>query len=59
TTTWRQVDGKWMFPDKTFADDTLFFEDWPQRIRIVIQYSNYKKFGVESSLKFDGQAPPP
>lgn len=67
TTVMKSVDGKWMFPAETYADDTLFFKDWPQRIRIVIRYSNYEKFGVEATLKFDGDpgqqpaapAPPP
>jgi hypothetical protein len=58
TTLWRQVDGKWLFPIETYADDTLFFKDWPLRIKIVIRYENYKKFGVESTLKFDGPAAP-
>jgi hypothetical protein len=58
TTLWRQVDGKWLFPIETYADDTLFFKDWPLRIKIVIRYDNYKKFGVESTLKFDGLAAP-
>lgn len=57
TTIWGNVDG-WMFPVQTFADDTLFFKDWPQRIRITIKYTNYKKFGVETQLTFQGEAPP-
>ncbi len=57
-TQWEEVDGKWMFPKWTVADDTLFFRDWPQRIRVVIRYSNYKRFGAESTLTFEGEAPP-
>ncbi len=57
TTLWKEVDGKWMFPVETLADDTLAFRDWPQRIRITIRYMNYKKFGAESTLTFDGEAP--
>lgn len=57
TTIWRDVEG-WMFPFETLADDTLFFKDWPQRIRITIRYVNYKKFGVQSTLTFQGEAPP-
>lgn len=52
TTIRRQVDGKWWFPVETYADDTLFFRDWPQRIRVVIRYSNYKRFGAESTITF-------
>lgn len=67
TTTWKEVDGKWMFPVETVADDTLFFRDWPQRIRLTIRYENYKKFGAESTLSYGdephaaqpSQAPPP
>ncbi len=54
TTLWKEVDGKWMFPVETYADDTLFFRDWPQRIRVVIHYLNYKRFGAESTLTFQG-----
>jgi hypothetical protein len=58
-TTFRKlVDGKWFFPSETYADDTLFFRDWPQRIRIEIRYLNYKHFGAESTVTFGGEAPP-
>jgi len=59
TTIWKEVDAKWMFPVETYADDTLFFRDWPQRIRVDIRYVNYKKFGAQSTLTFDGQEAPP
>jgi len=59
TTLWQEVDGKWMFPTDTIADDTLFFRNWPLRIKIRIRYQKYKKFGVESTLTFDGEAAPP
>jgi hypothetical protein len=60
TTLWKEVDGKWMFPVETYADDTLFFRDWPQRIRVVIHYLNYKRFGAQSTLTFgDPGAQPP
>ncbi len=60
-TTIRQlVDNKWFFPTETYADDTLFFRDWPQRVRVIIRYSNYRKFGAESTVTFgDQQSPPP
>jgi hypothetical protein len=57
TTIYREVDGKW-FPVETYADDTLFFRDWPQRIRIVVRYMDYKKFGTESTITFGPQPPP-
>jgi hypothetical protein len=59
TTIRREIDGKWFFPVETYADDTLYFRDWPQRIRIVVRYMNYKRFGAESTVTFEGPAPPP
>jgi hypothetical protein len=56
TTLRKEVDGKYLFPVETYADDTLYFRDWPQRIRVVIRYMNYKKFGAESTVTF-GPAP--
>lgn len=58
TTIRREVDGKWLFPEETYADDTLFFRDWPQRIRIIIRYLNYKRFGAESTITFGETEPP-
>ncbi|HEY7209546.1 MAG TPA: hypothetical protein VH477_04675 [Bryobacteraceae bacterium] len=59
-TTFRKwIDGKWFFPSETYADDTLYFRDWPQRIRIEIRYMNYKRFGAESTITFGGEEPPP
>jgi hypothetical protein len=58
TTMRREVDGKWLFPEESYADDTLYFRDWPQRIRIVIRYLNYKRFGAESSITFGGETQP-
>lgn len=58
TTIRREIDGKWLFPVETYADDTLFFRDWPQRIRIMIRYMNYKRFGAESTVMFGEQQEP-
>ena len=59
-TTRKIVDDKWFFPTETYADDTLYFRDWPQRIRIEIRYMNYQRFGAESTVTFEGpQSPPP
>lgn len=57
TTIRREIDGKWLFPVETYSDDTLFFRDWPQRLRTIIRYMNYKKFGAESTITF-GDPPP-
>jgi hypothetical protein len=56
TTMRRNVDG-WWFPVETYADDTLYFRDWPQRIRVVIRYMNYKRFETESTITFGSEAP--
>jgi len=53
TTLRRPVDGDHWFPVKTYADDTLYFRTRPQRIRRTIRYSNYKKFGAESTVTFE------
>jgi hypothetical protein len=58
TTMRKEVDGKWMFPVETYSDDTLYFRDWPQRIRTIIRYMNYKRFGAESTITFGNESPP-
>jgi hypothetical protein len=50
TTVRKPVDGKHWFPVYTFADDNLQFRTGPKRIRLRIAYSNYKRFGAESTL---------
>ena len=50
TTIRKPLDGKHWFPIYTYADDTLQFRTGPQRIRLRIAYSNYKKFGAEAPL---------
>ena len=43
--TWRQqIDGKYWFPTFTKADDTLYFDSGPVRIREIIKYTDYKQF---------------
>lgn len=59
TTIRKEIDGKWTFPVETFSDDTLYFRDWPQRIRTTIRYANYKRFGAESTITFGDTAAPP
>ena len=39
-----QIDGKYWFPTWTGADDTLYFSSGSQRIRMLVQYKNYKQF---------------
>ena len=51
TTIRKPVDGKNWFPIYTYADDSLPFRTGPQRIRLRISYSNYRRFGAESTFK--------
>ncbi len=50
TTIRKPIDGKHWFPVYTYADDTLQFKSGPQRERLRISYSEYKRFGAESTL---------
>lgn len=50
TTVRKPVDGKYWFPVYTLADDTLQFKTGPQRERLRISYSNYKRFAVDSTF---------
>ncbi len=60
TTIRREIDGKYFFPVETYSDDTLFFRDFPQRLRTIVKYNNYKKFEAESTITFgDTEAAPP
>lgn len=47
-----QVDGKYWFPTYTHADDTLHFQNGPQRIRMIVTYKDYKKFEGKSTIHF-------
>ena len=53
TTIRKPVKGDFWFPVYTYADDTLYFRNGPQRERLMIRYSNYQKFGSETSIMFD------
>lgn len=53
-TTFRgRVEGGFRFPVHTHADDVLAFSSGPLRMRMTIRYSNYKRFGADSSVKFE------
>jgi hypothetical protein len=49
------IDGKYWFPTYTYADDVLNFDTGPQRIKVIVQYKDYKKFGSETTIKFGDQ----
>ena len=50
TTIRKPLDGTHWFTVYTYADDTLQFRTGPQRIRLRIAYTSYKRFGAESTL---------
>ncbi len=55
-TTWReQIDGKYWFPTYTKADDTLHFSTGDVRIREIVKYSDYKRFGSNTKITYEGQ----
>ncbi len=58
--TWReQIDGQYWFPTYTRADDTLHFATGDVRIREIIKYENYKRFGSKVRITYEGQELPP
>lgn len=48
----RMPDGYW-FPMLTVADDTLPFRNGPLRMRMRVEYVNYRKFGADTVIRFD------
>ncbi len=55
-TTWReQIDGQYWFPTYTRAEDTLKFSLGDVKIREIVKYTNYKRFGSRSRITFEGQ----
>jgi hypothetical protein len=55
-TTWReQIDGEYWFPTYTRAEDTLHFSMQDVKIREIIKYANYRRFGSKSKITYDGQ----
>lgn len=54
----RMPEGFW-FPVLTVADDTLPFRNGPLRMRMRVEYANYRKFGAESVIEFERSADEP
>jgi hypothetical protein len=52
TTIRKPIDGDHWFPVHTYADDLLPFRTGPQRIRLIMRYSNYRRFGAESTIEY-------
>jgi hypothetical protein len=59
-TTWRtQVDGQYWFPYFTRADDELHFKLEDVHIREIVKYEDYKRFGTNTKILYNGQELPP
>jgi len=56
-TTYREqvADGPYWFPVYTRAEDTLHFSNQDVKIREIVKYSNYKKFGANVKITYDGK----
>lgn len=55
-TTWReQIDGRYWFPTFTRANDTLHFKTEDVHITETIKYKNYKRFGSNVRITYEGQ----
>jgi hypothetical protein len=56
-TVYEAIDGKYWFPVKTVADDTLPFNSGAIRVRYEIDFENYKRFSADSTIKFEPVEP--
>jgi hypothetical protein len=55
-TTWReQVDGKYWFPTYTLVNDDLHFKTGDVHVKQVVKYTNYKRFGSNVKITYEGQ----
>jgi hypothetical protein len=50
-----QVDGQYWFPTYTRADDDLHFRGGDVRVREIVKYTNYKRFGVKTRIIYGGE----
>ncbi|HXM65704.1 MAG TPA: hypothetical protein VN911_03155 [Candidatus Acidoferrum sp.] len=58
-TTWRQqVDNRYWFPTYTRADDTLHFNTGDIHIREIVKYEDYKRFGSNVRILYQGKEVP-
>ena len=57
--TWReQVDGHYWFPVYTKADDELHFKTGDIHIREIVKYQDYKRFGSNVKILYEGKEIP-
>jgi hypothetical protein len=58
-TTWRQqIDGLYWFPVYTKADDELHFKMQDVHIREIVKYEDYKRFGSNVKILYEGKEIP-
>jgi hypothetical protein len=58
-TTWRQqIDGQYWFPVYTRADDELHFKAEDVHIREIVKYEDYKRFGANVKILYEGKEIP-
>ncbi len=58
-TTWRQqIDGQYWFPVYTKADDELHFKSGDVRIVEIVKYEDYKRFGTNVKILYQGKEVP-
>jgi hypothetical protein len=58
-TTYReQIDNVYWFPTYTTANDALHFKGGDVDIRVIIKYTDYKRFGSETKILYDGKQIP-
>ena len=58
-TTWRQqLDGQYWFPVYTKADDELHFKLEDVHIKEIVKYEDYKRFGSNVKILYNGQEVP-
>ena len=59
-TTWRQqIDGQYWFPVYTKADDELHFKMGDVHIKEIVKYEDYKRFGSNVKILYQGKELPP
>jgi len=49
-----QIDGQYWFPTYTKADDVLHFSTGDVHIKIIVKYTNYKRFGSDVKILYGG-----
>jgi hypothetical protein len=55
-TTWRQqIDKQYWFPVYTKVDDILHFSTGDIHVRQIVKYTDYKRFGSNVKITYDGQ----